>query len=178
VTVNPYSLQHVKYPNIFAFGDCANTPTTKGMYAALNQQVVARNNLLDYLEGREMKAVYEGYSSFVIHHSMDRIWSFKHRYNYQPTAFNFYIPRFLGWFAFKLKNSLERNYLAKIYQKKLNNGYPYLQKDRYFRLFNDNRFVKENKLTIKDVFPHEYIKPVLSYEGHHETHGHTPVALH
>lgn len=169
--VNPYSLQHVKYPNIFAFGDCTNVPTTKSLYSTLNQSVVVRNNLMDYLEGREMKAVYEGFSSFNVYHAVDKLWTFKHYYDYQPATWNFYIPRFLGWPAFKLKAILERNYFSRIYSKKPNFGYPYLQKDKYFRPLQENKFIANKGLTAKDVFPHEYVKPVLSYESHgHEHH--------
>jgi len=90
-------------------------------------------------------------------------------------TFNFYVPRFLGYPAFKLKNLLERQYFARIYSKKPNMGYPYIQKDKFFRPLNENRFLKENKLSAKDVFPHEYVKPQLSYEHHghgHDEHGH------
>lgn len=170
VQVNPYTLQHVKYQNIFAFGDCVDVPTTKGLYATLNQGVVVRNNLWDYLHGNEMKGIYEGYSAFNINYGVDRHWSFKHNYEYKPTAFNFYVPRLLGFFSYKLKFIMERNYFSKIYQKKPNFGYPYLQKDRYFRPVNENRFVKENKLTLKDLFPHTYIKPELSCDHHHDHH--------
>jgi sulfide:quinone oxidoreductase len=172
VTVNPYTLQHTKYQNIFAFGDCANVPTTKGLYATLNQGVVVRNNLWDYLHGNDMKGIYEGYSSFAVHHTIDRQWIFKHKYNYEPLPANFYVPRFLGYFAFKLKNSMEKNYLSKIFQKKANFGYPYLQKDRYFRPLNENKFLKNNKISIKDVIIHHNIKPILSFEKEGHGHGH------
>jgi hypothetical protein len=166
----------LKYPNIFAFGDCAKLPTTRGTYATLNQSVVVRNNVLDYLEGREMRAVYEGYSAYSVLHSIDRLWMFKHYYDYKPTEFNFYIPRFLGYLGFKLKNMLERQYFSRIYSKKPNAGYPYIQKDRFFRPIEENRFLKNNRLSVKDVFPHHYEKPVLSYEAH--GHGHHPAPAH
>ncbi len=171
VTVNPYTLQHTKYQNIFSFGDCANVPTTRGLYASLNQSVVLRNNLWDYIHGNEFKAIYEGYSSFQVHHSIDRVWVFKHYYNYVPTAFNFYVPRFLGFVVFKLKNSFEKNYFQKIWQKKPNFSYPYLQKDRYFRLLNENRYVKNNNISYEDIFIHHNQKPVMSFEKDHG-HGH------
>lgn len=138
----------------------------------MNQGVVVRNNLWDYLHGNEFKAVYDGYSSFAVHHSIDRLWVFKHRYNYEPIATNFYVPRFLGWLAYKLKNSLEKNFMAKIYQKKANFGYPYLMKDRYFRPLWENQFLKEKKIPLSDVLIHENHKPQLSFEGarHHDGH--------
>lgn len=164
-------MQHTKYQNIFACGDCADVPTTKGLYAALNQSVVVRNNLWSYLHGEDMNAIYEGYSSFRVHHSMDRVWLFKHNYNYVPTPFNFYVPRFLGFLAYKLLNTLERNYLSKVFQQKENFGYPYLQKDRYFRPVNENKFIKANKITLDQLYPHKYVKPELSFDHHHD-HSH------
>jgi hypothetical protein len=155
VTVNPYTLQHTKYPNIFAFGDCTDLKTTKCLYASLNQGAVVRNNLWDYMHGNEFKAIYDGYSSFVVHHSIDRVWAFKHYYNYVPTTWNFYIPRLLSVVAYKLKNILEGIYLSKIYQKKLNFGYPYLQKNKYFRPVEENRFLKLNNISRSEIFVHE-----------------------
>jgi hypothetical protein len=118
-----------------------------------------------------MKGIYEGYSSFSIDFGVDRHWVFKHRYNWQPTAFNFYVPRLLGFVSYKLKFTMERNYLGKIYQKKPNFGYPYLQKDRYFRPVNENRFVRDNKIPYQTLFPHKYEKPVLSFEKAGHGHG-------
>lgn len=166
-------MQHEKYQNVFAFGDCANLPTTRNLWATLNQGTVLRNNLWDYMHGNEFKAVYDGYSSFTIHHAMDRVWVFKHRYDYKPTTFNFYIPRFMGWFAYKLKNSLERNYLQKIYQKKMNFGYPYLSKNKYFRPLAENKFLKDNKIPLSAVIIHDNKTPVLSS---HHGHDHPVVA--
>jgi hypothetical protein len=122
-----------------------------------------------------MKAVYEGFSAFNVFHAVDKLWIFKHYYDNKPTAFNFYVPRFLGYLAYKLKNMLERQYFARIYSKKPNAGYPYIQKDRFFRPLNENKFLQANKLSVKDVFPHEYVKPELSFEKHgheHGAHGH------
>jgi hypothetical protein len=87
------------------------------------------------------------------------------------------MPRFMGWLAYKLKNSLEKNYFQKIYQKKMNFGYPYLSKDRYFRPLNENRFLKENKIPLSEVYIHENKKPVLSYEKD-KAHGHGAALAH
>jgi hypothetical protein len=123
-----------------------------------------------------MRAVYEGYSAYSFLHSIDKMWVFKHYYKYEPTEFNFYVPNFLGYLEFKLKCMLEKQYFSRIYTKKANHGYPYIQKDKYFRPLNENRFLKANKLTIQNVFPHHYEKPVLSYEGHSDAHSHHAAA--
>lgn len=162
--MNPYTLQHEKYPNIFAFGDCAKLDTTRSAWSALNQSVVIRNNLWDYLHGNQMRAVYTGYSSFELYFSLNRIWIFKHMYNYLPTTMNFYVPKFLGFPAYKLKSIFDKNYLSKIYSSKINFSYPYIMKDRYFRPLAENKFIEENKLSMHDLFPHKNEKPVLSFE--------------
>jgi hypothetical protein len=76
-----------------------------------------------------------------------------------------------------LKNSFEKNYFQKIWQKKPNFSYPYLSKDRYFRPLNENRYVKHNNLTLSDIYSHNNIKPKLSFEHDHHhgveaAHGH------
>lgn len=138
----------------------------------MNQSVVCRNNLWDYLHGNEFKAIYEGYSAFQINHAPDKIWIFKHYYNYEPTQFNFFLPRALGWLGYKLKTSFEKTLLSKIYQKKANFGYPYLQKDRYFRPLNENQFLQKNNISVSDILIHPNHKPTLSYEQGDHGHAH------
>jgi len=43
--VDPYTLQHKKYSNIYGLGDVINTSTTKTFWAGFNQLHVVRNNL-------------------------------------------------------------------------------------------------------------------------------------
>ena len=117
-----------------------------------------------------MNAVYDGYSQFEIWHSFDKIYTFRHRYNYEPTLLNFSIPAMLSLLIIKFKIIFERNLLAKVFQVKPNFGYPYLIKNKYFRPLNENRYLKKNLLTKANVFPHEYVKPQLSCDHHHDSH--------
>lgn len=57
------TLRHDKYHNIFGIGDCTNTPNSKTMAAVASQIKVVYNNVMDYLMGKEMSQVYEGYAS-------------------------------------------------------------------------------------------------------------------
>lgn len=171
VTVNPYTLQHTKYSNIFAFGDCADVPTTKSFYATLNQGVVLRNNLTDYLEGKDFKAVYEGYSSFPVGFSIDRYMIFGHYYNWTPSFGNFYVPKFLGRVIYKLKGTGEKQLFAKVFSSKPNFGWPWFSKNRYFRPIEENRFVQKNGLSRKDLMIHSNEAPILSFShGHGDAH--------
>ncbi len=137
----------------------------------MNQSVVVRSNLWDYLHGNEFKGIYEGYSAFQINHCIDKLWLFKHKYNYEPVPTNFMVPRALGWLCYKLKNSFEKNLFSKIYQKKANFGYPYLLKDRYFRPLNENMFLQNNNISISDVLVHPNKMPKLSYHPDPDENG-------
>lgn len=166
VKVNPLTLQHVKYPNIFGFGDCIDADTTKSFYATLNQGVVCRTNVKNYLEGKELNGVYEGYSSFAVNHSIDRQWVFSHKYGYESTFGNFYVSRFLGLFAYKFKNILEKQFFSKIFTSKPNYGYPWVKKNRYFRSIEENKFVQKHKITRKELMPHGISHDLLSHNHH------------
>lgn len=63
IDINPYTLQHVRYPNIFGIGDCTNLPTSKTGAAIRKQIPVVRENLLTFLQGQEVQATYNGYTS-------------------------------------------------------------------------------------------------------------------
>jgi len=61
--VNKETLQHVRYPNIFGIGDCTSVPTAKTAAAVAAQVGILRRNLGAALEGKEVVAKYDGYTS-------------------------------------------------------------------------------------------------------------------
>ncbi|MFQ3633917.1 FAD/NAD(P)-binding oxidoreductase [Roseiflexus sp.] len=63
VEVDQFSLQHTRYPNVFALGDCSSLPTSKTGAAIRKQAPVVVQNLLAAMEGRPLDAVYDGYTS-------------------------------------------------------------------------------------------------------------------
>lgn len=63
VTVDKHTLQHVKYPEIFALGDCANLPTARTGAAIRKQAPVLVENLLALMQNRPLQGCYNGYSS-------------------------------------------------------------------------------------------------------------------
>lgn len=62
VDVNKYTLQHRKFENIFAWGDCVGFETTRTQIAAQAQNPIVKNNILRFIHGQEPNAVYDGYS--------------------------------------------------------------------------------------------------------------------
>ncbi len=63
VEVNEQSLQHVRYPNIFALGDVCSASNAKTAAAVRKQAPVVAVNVLRVLDGKAPNAAYDGYGS-------------------------------------------------------------------------------------------------------------------
>lgn len=61
--VDKYRLQHRRWPEIFAVGDCCGTPNAKTAAAARKQVVVVAENLAALLNHRPLRSQYDGYGS-------------------------------------------------------------------------------------------------------------------
>jgi len=61
--VDPASLQHKQYKNIWGAGDVMNTANAKTMAAARKQAPVVAHNIANALSGANSKAAYDGYGS-------------------------------------------------------------------------------------------------------------------
>lgn len=63
VDVDKYTLQHVRYPNVFSLGDASSLPTSRTGAAIRKQAPVMVENLLAFRAGDPPTARYDGYSS-------------------------------------------------------------------------------------------------------------------
>jgi sulfide:quinone oxidoreductase len=63
ISVDQDTLQHTRYPNIFALGDATTTPNAKTAAAARKQAPAVAINLISVLEGGEPVVAYDGYGS-------------------------------------------------------------------------------------------------------------------
>ena len=63
ISVYQDTLQHTRYPNIFALGDATTTPNAKTAAAARKQAPAVAINLISVLEGGEPVVAYDGYGS-------------------------------------------------------------------------------------------------------------------
>jgi sulfide:quinone oxidoreductase len=63
VEVNKHSLQHKRFPNVFAIGDCTNTPTSKTAASVASQCGVVEANLHRVMKGKVPNKMYNGYTS-------------------------------------------------------------------------------------------------------------------
>lgn len=61
--VDQKTLQHLKYPEIFALGDCCSAPASKTAAAARKQIVVVAENLSNVIQGSTPLTYYDGYGS-------------------------------------------------------------------------------------------------------------------
>ena len=63
VEVDKHTLQHVRYPNVFALGDAGSTPNSKTGAAIRKQAPVVVDNVGAMLAGLPLPARYDGYAS-------------------------------------------------------------------------------------------------------------------
>lgn len=63
VEVDQYTLQHTRYPNVYALGDAGSTPNSKTGAAIRKQAPVVVQNLLATMAGSPPAAKYDGYAS-------------------------------------------------------------------------------------------------------------------
>lgn len=63
IDVNPETLQHNRYGNIFALGDATSTPNAKTAAAVRQQAPVVATNVIAALKTQSPRAVYNGYGS-------------------------------------------------------------------------------------------------------------------
>ena len=63
VDVDKYTLQHVRYPNVFGIGDASSLPTSKTGAAIRKQVPVLVKNLISFMQGDTPQKKYDGYTS-------------------------------------------------------------------------------------------------------------------
>jgi len=63
VDVDPKTLQSRAYKNVFAIGDCTNTPNAKTAAAIASQFRALKKNLSAVINGKPLTAQYDGYAS-------------------------------------------------------------------------------------------------------------------
>jgi sulfide:quinone oxidoreductase len=85
VEVDVHTLQHRRYPDVFALGDAAGTPNAKTGAAVRKQAPVLVANVLSVLGGREPTASYGGYGSCPLVTARNRMLLAEFDYDLQHT---------------------------------------------------------------------------------------------
>jgi sulfide:quinone oxidoreductase len=84
VEVDQYTLQHPRFPNVFALGDCSSLPTSKTAAAVRKQAPVLVANLRAAMHGEPLTARYNGYTSCPVVTGYGKLILAEFDYNHQP----------------------------------------------------------------------------------------------
>lgn len=88
IDVNKYTLQHNKFENIFAWGDAIAGDLTRTQSAAQAQNPIIKNNVLNFVHGKEVNGIYDGYSFLPLMTAHSYGTSFQHYHDFEPATFN------------------------------------------------------------------------------------------
>lgn len=103
VDVNQNTLQHVKYPNVFALGDAASTPNSKTAAAVRKQAPVVVQNLLALVNGGQLAPAYDGYASCPLTTDYGKVLMAEFIYGGKVTPTLPLDPRKLRWINWWIK---------------------------------------------------------------------------
>lgn len=85
VEVDKHTLQHVRFPDVFALGDAGSTPNSKTGAAIRKQAPVLTENVMASLQGRPLTGSYSGYASCPLTTARDRMLLAEFDYTMTPT---------------------------------------------------------------------------------------------
>ena len=108
VDVNRYTLQHKKFENIFAIGDCIGGETTRTYTGGISQNPIVKHNVLQFLHGRELNAIYDGYQYMPLLLGSDYAAGLSHLHDFEPAPTNDSVPHY-GLFANLYMNYVKQN---------------------------------------------------------------------
>lgn len=109
VEVDPATLRHKRYPNVWGLGDVTSTPNAKTAAAVRMQVPVLAENLLAELHNLPLSAIYEGYGAcpLTVERGKIVLAEFGYGGKLQPTLPIWLIDgRKATWFAWLLKKYL------------------------------------------------------------------------
>ncbi|MGW0435683.1 FAD-dependent oxidoreductase [Micromonospora sp. NPDC003197] len=85
VQVDKHTMQHVRYPEVFALGDAGSTPNSKTGAAIRKQAPVLVGNLRAARQGRPLPASYDGYASCPLTTARNKMLLAEFDYTMRPT---------------------------------------------------------------------------------------------
>lgn len=85
VEVDKHTFRHMKYPNVFAFGDVSNAPCSKTGAAIRKQTPVVVDHVLATLKNTTSQASYDGYSACPIPTQYGKLMLAEFDYSGKPT---------------------------------------------------------------------------------------------
>ena len=100
VEVNKNTMQHLRFANVFALGDCINAPAKKTGAAIRKQAPVVVTNILSLLAQQQVAAEYDGYSACPIPTEYGKLMLAEFNYSNTPKMtfpFDQVKPRWSMW---------------------------------------------------------------------------------
>jgi len=85
VDVNKETLQHNKFPNVFAVGDCSSAPKSRTAAAISQEAPVATGNLLALMNNKPLEYKYDGYASCPLITGRGKLILAEFDYSLKPT---------------------------------------------------------------------------------------------
>lgn len=112
VEVDPVTLRHVRFPNIWSLGDAAGTTNSKAGGALRKQTKVLAKNLVAARKGQPLTEKYDGYSvcPFTVSRSTVVFAEFDAQYQPQPT-----LPKVPTWKESRASWVVDRNIFPRVY---------------------------------------------------------------
>lgn len=92
VPTNKNTLQTTVKENIFALGDCTNVPASKAGSVAHFQAEILTENILRYIEGKELKPDFDGHANCFIETGHGKALLIDFNYDYEPVKGKFPFP--------------------------------------------------------------------------------------
>jgi sulfide:quinone oxidoreductase len=106
VDVDPHTLQHLKYKNVFSLGDASSLPTSKTGAAIRKQAPVLVENLLAHSKGAELTHRYGGYTSCPLVTGYGKLILAEFDYDAKPCETFFFDQSKERWSMYLLKKYL------------------------------------------------------------------------
>ena len=112
VEVNPQTLRHVRFPNVWSLGDAAATTNSKSGGALRKQTRVLAKNLVATLKGRPLTEEYDGYSvcPFTVSRSTVVFAEFDGQYRPMPS-----VPKVPTWKEGRASWVVDREIFPQVY---------------------------------------------------------------
>ena len=162
-------MQHKRFENIFAFGDCIDIPTTRTQTAAIGQSPVVQHNLKRFMEGKELNGIYDGYSflPFLLGHSYAS--SFQHYHNFEPHSMNHMVPHYglIARWYFGRMTKMQMQNGEKHGSFKKNHGPPNFHYNARYVPLEHNEYLKNRNIPLSEVHMFEP-KLRIAHDDHHD----------
>lgn len=100
VEIDKNTMQHTRFSNVFALGDCTNAPCSKTGAAIRKQVPVVVTNLLEVMDHKSVTASYDGYSACPIPTQYGKLMLAEFDYSNKPKMtfpFDQAKPRWTMW---------------------------------------------------------------------------------